>query len=191
MGKPLVIYLDMDGVCTNFVEAVFDLFERTYTQTAFQAGEYSLEKILNLSPEQLWTSVNAEGADFWRDLEPYLWFDNLYSKLTEIGNVYFCSSPTRSSTCLLGKIQWLQDRFGKGFRNYIFTPYKHLLAKPGTLLIDDSDAEVEKFFEEDRRAGTILFPQPWNSRHKETANSVLDTVRKAKFFSLAWREKNA
>ena len=49
---------------------------------------------------------------------------------------------------------------GRRFRDFLVGPQKHLLARKGHLLIDDTDATVDAFHASGGSA--ILFPQVWN-----------------------------
>jgi hypothetical protein len=53
---------------------------------------------------------------------------------------------------------WL-DRYFPNVKR-IFTKEKHFCANPQTILIDDTDAKIEKFRE--HGGLTVTFPQPWN-----------------------------
>lgn len=74
------------------------------------------------------------------------------------------TSPSLAPSCLEGKVRWLYEHFpkekGRHFSDFLIGNQKHLLAWPGRVLIDDAEANVEKF----RSAGgeAILFPQVWN-----------------------------
>ncbi len=57
-------------------------------------------------------------------------------------------------------------RFGGDFQGYVMTARKHLLAKPGTILIDDYEANVMAFQKDGGKA--VLFPQIWNANHEIT-----------------------
>ena len=58
----------------------------------------------------------------------------------------------------------MQNRFGRGFRDFLIGPPKWICARPDQLLIDDNDGNVESFRE--RGGQAILFPQPWNLNHR-------------------------
>jgi len=166
----------MDGVCVDFVNAAFKLHGEEYDPANYVKGMYSIERMLCCTTDTFWQPIDAECSDFWRKLEPYRWFDNLYTKLCEQGEVYFTTAPSRSPFSALGKLQWLQDRFGRKFNQYFIGIHKQLFARLGSILIDDSDENVKAF---QKAGGTaILFPQPWNSRHDETSNRVHDTLGK-------------
>jgi len=77
----------------------------------------------------------------------------------------------------------LQDRFGDGFQDYILTREKHLLARKGAVLIDDSDANVDAF---NRGGGRgILFPQVWNSKYRLAGQDPVEYVLNEVFSYLA------
>ena len=75
-----------------------------------------------------------------------------------IENMAFCTAPSRNPLCIVGKSMWLDRYFPKVKR--IFTSEKYFCADPQTILIDDTDAKIEKFRKHGGR--TVTFPQPWN-----------------------------
>jgi len=163
-----VIYLDMDGVCVDFISAgllanrfdpddIFIKWQREYL------GEYHVHQVLGIPARTYWNAISALGAAFWANLDEYPWFWELYNTLAEIAPVIFLSSGTRAPATLSGKMQWLQNRFGETYRNYIFTPQKQQLASGGALLIDDYDRNVDDFTAAGGSA--IRFPQLWNRNH--------------------------
>lgn len=171
------IYLDIDGVCTNFIEAcikangfnsdeVLKLWKNEYR------GEFRAFKVLGISNKVFWKNIETTGEEFWSNMEPYPWFLDLYKKLNEIGKVHFLSSPSMAPNSLSGKLKWLQKYFGRDFRDYIITPNKELLAHKNAYLIDDYPRNVEKFKESGGNG--ILFPQYWNT--KEIINDKIEYV---------------
>ena len=163
-----VIYLDMDGVCTDFPRAaiksagrdpvkVFAAWERDY------AGESEQYEVMGIRAADFWVATNYDEA-FWVDMEEYPWFRELYDRLTAITRVCFLSSSGNSPSALSGKLKWLQARLGADFQNHIFTHQKHLLAREGAVLVDDYEFYVQAF----RRAGgaAVLFPQIWGRNHR-------------------------
>ena len=61
-----------------------------------------------------------------------------------------------------GKLLWLQEHVGVNCRDFVLTPQKHLLAAPGTVLIDDDLGNCQRFTEHGGAA--LAFPQHWNGR---------------------------
>ncbi len=126
-------------------------------------GEYRIHNVLGISARTYWTAITALGAEFWANLEEYTWFWELYNTLSKTAPVIFLSSSTRAPATLSGKMQWLQNRFGETYRDYIFTPQKQQLAATKALLIDDYDRNVDDFMAAGGSA--IRFPQLWNRNH--------------------------
>jgi 5'(3')-deoxyribonucleotidase len=172
-----VIYLDLDGVCADYVSAAIRAFGRrpqevmAYWQAELP-GEYSLPAVLGVESRVYWRTIDAQGESFWSGLQAYPWFDQIYASLSEVAPVIFLTAATWAPECHSGKIKWLQARFGGSFRDYIITAHKQQLAVPKAILIDDYDRNFERF----RQAGGsgILFPQVWNRNH--TVSDRLDFV---------------
>ena len=140
------------------------LFSREFRDIAWPPGQYDIAEVLGMDRNHFWETINAAGVDFWRQLEPYPWFEELYRELTLRGKVCFATSPTHSPNSATGKMAWLKDRFGSDFKEFIITRRKHYLSRSGTLLLDDSDKQVREFVR--RGSGSaVLFPQIWNSAY--------------------------
>lgn len=168
--KP-IIYLDMDGVCTDFASAgilangrdpaeVFRLWHLSFR------GEYHSYTVMGIDMESFWEAVAAAGEPFWVNLQEYDWYPELLRSLQNIGEVVFLTSGSYAPWSLSGKLKWLHKRFGRDFQGYVFTAKKHLLAKPAALLIDDYEGNVTAFQNHGGKA--VLFPQVWNSNHEVT-----------------------
>ncbi len=163
-----VIYLDMDGVCVDFVSAglranCFDPGDIFMKWQQEHLGDYHVHQVLGIPAHAYWNAISALGAAFWSNLAEYPWFWELYNTLAKIAPVIFLSSGTREPATLTGKLQWLQDRFGATYRHYIFTPQKQQLASGNALLIDDYDRNIDDFTAAGGQA--ICFPQLWNRNH--------------------------
>lgn len=156
----ITIYLDMDGVCCNFIEATAVLFGRTYDELilSWPDGMYSLSERLEITEEELHAKIDEHGNGFWTGLAEYSYFKPMYEYLRMFGEVIFLSTPTWNPASLDGKLTWLQDRYGRNFRDYIFTTHKHRLANMTTILIDDHPENCKKFAEAGGMA--IQFPAP-------------------------------
>lgn len=172
------IFLDLDGVAVDFVSAALQLFGRELCDAAWPPGQYDIADVLSMDRNSFWESVNGAGVDFWRNLQPYPWFEELYRELSKRGKVCFATSPTYSPHSAAGKMTWLKDRFGSDFKDFVITRRKYHLSRAGTLLIDDSDRNVREFIE--RGSGkAILFPQIWNSAHALITGDRLANVLSA------------
>lgn len=157
------IYLDMDGVIADWDGSVEKLVGKPRSE---------------ISKRQVWKAINKKGFDFWANLDPYPWAMDLVMELKALGKVTICSSPSHDPMSVGGKLEWLQKFFGRrNFRDFIFTPQKHLLSRRGDFLIDDREKHADSF---SAGGGTgILFPQPWN-RNKDKHDRVQYTLKRIK-----------
>ncbi len=172
------IFIDLDDVLNKFtMEALTEVGCIVNQQNPFSnydpAWSWNIVKAANaLHPHQEFTADK-----FWRSFSEYFWanlprsdeFDFLLEesiKLVGKEDITILSSPTRHPTCAAGKIRWIRDYCPHWMQcQYLLGPQKFRCAKPGALLIDDNDENVEKFLAKGGQA--ILVPRPWNSRHKE------------------------
>lgn len=170
-----IIYLDIDGVCTNFIKSSIEANNLDYNTTVDTwkrdfPGVFSAFKVFNIDNSTFWKNIEKSGEDFWSLMEPYSWFLELYNELSKRGKVYFLTSPSHSPDSLSGKVKWLQKQFNKNFRDYIITPNKELLANNNSVLIDDYPENIKKFNNSGGKG--ILFPQFWNCK-KNIENKVV------------------
>ena len=93
-----------------------------------------------------WNSITRE---MWADIPPSPEFLPIVAwavKAVGQGNLHFLSSPTLSPDSLAGKLEWIQRHAPPWMqRQFLIGPSKHLCANHRTLLIDDSDRNVEAF----------------------------------------------
>lgn len=161
------IYVDMDGVLTDFVGKVADVFGISKEQLEFDLWNYktySIPEVLDMTPNEFWSKIKEQGIWFWDTMARYDWADDLLRECNiKDAQIYICSSPGYMPQAAYGKLLWMQRNLHPGFRNFVLTGQKHLLAREDriTILIDDSRDNVSKF---ERYGGkAILFPQPWNT----------------------------
>lgn len=169
--KP-TICLDMDGVLVDFVGGLqralglpydpdhypyvpgrYEMFTEAVVATE---GRHSMSSLLALCHEaKFWRDMtwDKHGADILEILESY----------TE--NIYLTSYPMEAPAAWAGKLEWIQYHLPH-YRNRIIlmTADKALLARPGAIIIDDRDDNVDKFCA--AGGAGYLIPQPWNSKHK-------------------------
>lgn len=171
--KITAILLDVDGVSNSFHKHVFDYLGLRYPDDSFYPVEcgWDIVKAANrlagydrFTPSQFW---NALTREVWATTPVSPEFDFILSWAEiQVGreNVFFLTSPTLDADCVAGKVEWIQKCAPAWMhRQYLIGPCKHLCAKPGSLLIDDSDNKVASF--EEHGGEAILVPRPWNSLH--------------------------
>lgn len=148
----------MDGVICNFVDGIIASHKWQITHDHYATWNH--HRTMGLTDEEFWAPTN-DGI-WWLQLAEYPWAKRLVSELEKRGEVIYCTSPSTDATCASQKIQWLRDHgfMGPNENRYQLGSRKELNAGSGAILIDDSDANVEKYIEHGGNA--ILFPQPWN-----------------------------
>lgn len=155
------ILLDMDGVISDFVTAALTLHDRLDAFEIWLAGEWDMPTVLGISSSEFWKRIDAEGHEFWSQLTPYPWKDELIGVIRQTAPFTILSSPSLHAECPTGKINWLREHLSSVFHDFLFGHSKHLCARPNSVLIDDRDSNVERFRAHGGQA--ILFPQRWNS----------------------------
>lgn len=157
------ILVDLDGVLANFFDAALEL--HGFDVATYPAGEWDIATVLKISADEFWSKIDADES-FWRELQPYPWTNAFLSWLDDTRIPWtVATSPSRNPFCAAHKIEWMRKHFGRpAFKNYMIGSRKELMANPTTILIDDSDMNVDAF----AQAGglTYLFPQHWNAAGK-------------------------
>lgn len=171
-----MLLVDMDGVLADFVSAACKLHGRS----AEEVKSWDFYEKWGLTEDEFWEPINAAGAAFWANLEPYPWTESLLKQCRQADPQFFlCTKPSMMPACAMGKLQWIQTHLGRNFRNYFLAPVKWPLAQVGRMLIDDSDGNVRDF---DGAGGDYcLLPQPWNLHshlaHKREEVIAMDLER--------------
>ena len=160
----LHILLDMDGVVADFVSAALSIHGRPELIGDWPVGEWDIAHVLGISRSQFWGQIDQIGFGYWAELAPYSWNNDLLALIKEFGRMTILSSPGMGVEAPKGKILWLRKHVEPGFSNYLFGHQKYLCARPGSVLIDDRDKNVEQF--RSHGGNAILFPQVWNANHQ-------------------------
>jgi 5'(3')-deoxyribonucleotidase len=175
------IYLDMDDVLNTLGPYLLRSFGCSCEATDYGAYPGSLD-IVPATNRLLGTRYGRK--QFWEAVHQRIWAECPKSPECDwlirrcrslVGyNIYIATSPTKDPGCLAGKLEWIHSHLPRWLhRQYCITPRKHLLGKPGTLLIDDNEGNCLKFI--DAGGVAILFPRPWNSAAGQPARAFLDT----------------
>lgn len=169
------IFVDMDGVLTDFVGQCEILFERKLNPWP-EPGNYATDKLLGLTPTEFWGKIDSMKEVFWTGMRKTSEATQLLELCVRVAgkdNVAILTSPSQNPWCHYGKAMWIKNHFPSFQRNLLIGACKHMCAQQDSVLIDDYDENVAKF----RGAGgsAILVPRPWNSSYM-CANAVCDTV---------------
>jgi len=167
------ILLDMDGVLANWQASAARIMQvdpKEYVREC--QGNYNiypvlarlLDKAEGYVEEELWRRIDAAGARWWTLVPKFAWADALFKTCKQYAPTFVCTAPGHCPNSYLGKALWLKRFLGEDYQKsiiFVDASNKHLLAKEGTVLIDDRPSNALSF----TRAGgiNILFPQLWNT----------------------------
>ncbi len=172
--NPSAIFLDLDGVLADFPTPAVNLFGRPelLEPGRWPSDVYYVKDLLDVPGPVFWKAIADAGPDFWANLPLYSWTYKLVRHCTAIGPTFFLTDPTFCVHCETGKRLWIQKHFGTVIP-YVMTDQKHLLARPGRVLIDDYAGNCELW----RKHGgqTIEFPGPWTPAECLVSNCPYET----------------
>lgn len=169
--KEPIILLDMDGVLADFVTSSIDAASLPIREQDVTDWDYYKPFC---SVDEFWERIGAV-SDFWLNLEKYKWANDLYRMCSMMARTIIATSPSACRQCPSQKVAWLRQ-YGfleKSVNDYMLGPHKELMARPNTILIDDSDRNVENFITAGGNA--ITFPQKWN-KSRSVIGARLDYV---------------
>ena len=174
------VLLDMDGVLADFFGAAIPkLNARTgkdFTVETYPKGLYAMEEAYGITARDFWGIIDTPG--FWFDMQPMPHARGLLDFLIgEHGfEVFISSSPSMSAHCVHEKRKWLDRHLKFPASKCMFGSAKHLMAKPGALLIDDLRSNCDRFVVHGGRAACV--PSNWNTpAHELTLDAILHLVK--------------
>lgn len=168
----------MDGVIADFVTSALARLNANSDQPPITAEtyatlqEFDMAKVFGVSTYKFWQTI--ETNNFWANLAPMPHASLLLSKLRETNiPIVIASSPSFHASCVPSKIAWLYYHFGINITDCMFGRKKHLMANPGTLLIDDLQKNVAKFIFAGGQA--VCVPSNWNT-HNLTFSDIWSKI---------------
>jgi len=171
------VYLDMDGVLADFVKGACKAHGTTleFILPNWEPGVWDMTLAMNIPHSQFWREIDKLAAHFWERLEPTPFFNDIVKLVKELSDDwYVLTSPTLRIPSYTGKVWWLRKHFGGSFDRFHITPYKHLFAGPGVLLIDDREKNVNEFVQ--AGGDGLLFPSYLNKLY-EYKDDPVDHLR--------------
>ena len=153
------VLLDLDGVITDF--------RRPAVAAHFRPPEdysgpmrYAVHEDLGMTAEQFWQPLDYS---FWVNLPFGPDGRSILAVVEQVfgpERVCILTSPPLNHHATSAKPWWIAHNLERYARRFLIGPAKEFAAGPGSLLIDDSEANVNAF----RGAGgeAFLLPRPWN-----------------------------
>ena len=159
------ILLDMDGVLADFFTPALSRLNAHSERAPTPADTYranfgfDMAAAFSITPEKFWQLIDTE--DFWRKLTPLPHAKRLIAAVRGTGIPFFvASSPSMGYHCVPQKMAWLYHHLGIKQTQCMFGSAKHLMARPGALLIDDLDKNCDAFV--GAGGSAVLLPSNWN-----------------------------
>lgn len=168
------LLVDMDEVLADFVGGACRVhgWTRDGLEAVWPPGRWSIVEPMGLAEVEFWRPINAAGETFWTDLDQTPDASRVVDLLLRCCGCdwFVVSSPSFSPSSYSGKVRWLKQFLGDGWCRLVLTNHKHLLARPDTVLIDDSEENIARF----RQAGGggIIYPSRHNFLHYLAADPV-------------------
>lgn len=173
---PLQIYLDLDGVLSDWEGAVCDWAGKP--KTPWLSWHYHRE--LGISDAELEDYMSY--VSFWDGLKPLKKGMELWASLVSTFGedaVTIATTPFPHGNALFGKDKWTQKYLKWKCDKVIYIKDKGRLAQPGSVLIDDGKHQIESF--RARGGYGILYCRSWNSNQDlvqaQTVESIIQEIK--------------
>lgn len=142
------IYVDMDGVLTDFDQQIADLLKRPLKRN-WDFGDESW----------IWRKIDKAGKDFWAKMPWMPSGKKLWNALKKY-NPTILTAPSRHPSSKTGKRLWLKKHLPD--IPYIIESKKYKYADKDSILIDDREKNIKKW----KKAGGIVI------HHKNLTNTL-------------------
>ena len=175
------IFIDMDGVLTDFVRGVIDYYNLGLEEKDINGWEDIVTKS-NMTTKDFWEGLNEQ---FWQYLEWTKDGKQIWETIKSF-NPIILSSPTLAPSSLSGKYKWILKNIPEVKRRFLFGTPKAIVASPLSILIDDHNQNINEWI----RAGGIgiLYPAYWNTNvcYVDSAfvyfeSALLNSIRMVKY----------
>jgi len=166
-------FLDLDGVIVDFVGGIIKYYKLKCTEFDICAWD-SLYDWYPGTVAEFWAGI---PESFWENLAFTPEGPAIIDLLAREGikATILTAPPWTGAT---GKQKWIRKNLPEYFDHgrYLIGPSKTCVARPGAVLIDDAEHNIDDWV----KAGGlgILVPRPWNrNRHKDTLTWVRCGIR--------------
>lgn len=165
----ITIFLDSDGVLTNWNKAACKLFNINPNNI----DQYDFDNFIERS--ELLKKIDQEKHHFWESLEVFSWANDLIKECKKLGNVCILTSPGEWECAPSGKMIHFKKHFPD--TPFIITKDKYFCSHSKSLLIDDTEKNVNKF--KNHGGHAILFPKQKDiENNKVKMSDFYDLIKK-------------
>lgn len=175
------ILLDLDGVCKDFYTAALAAHRRIDINIDnWPIPGASLPEVMGYDitkegwQKDFWAPINMDPS-FWQECPIFPWTHQLIEVLKEHTGphgVVICTGPASGTAReKVEKLRWLARH--EIHLEVRFEREKWKYSKPGVLLVDDWEKQVDKFVGDGNSGGmSLLFPRPWNRNYIHSAEPL-------------------
>ena len=152
------VFFDIDGCLADFVGGALKIHNREDVKHA--DVPWGMEAHLGITPEAFWSPLDY---GFWANLgklEDGFGLLAVAEQLVGPENIGLLTSPCRTAGCAEGKIDWVKKHLPQYSRHLFIGSAKQLFAGPSKILVDDHNANVDRFAQ--AGGNVVLVPRPWN-----------------------------
>ena len=163
------VFLDMDGVITNFNKPVCTKFDLPYPPQVYHFFPEFRSQVNDFCDRSFWD--NLEWMDEVRDIL------RMVTETFGCENIYLLTKIMPNVGSASGKMKWIQNNLPLYSNQVILVTHevsKSLLAQSDTLIIEDNDKNFNEFVAMGGHG--ILVPRPWNTLYSQ-ADKALQVVK--------------
>lgn len=160
VGRKPVVWLDVDGVLADFVQACLDVW---FAETGLLVSKDELKdwSIFDAGLDRAIVAPHIERPGFCYGIPPFPEAAKAVRDLQAWAEVYACTSPwTESSTWVSERTAWLMERLGIDYHHQIHTHAKDLVK--ADVIVDDRPSNVEKWARAFPEGVALLWDTPHN-----------------------------
>ncbi len=161
----MVCFLDLDGCLVDFVGGALRLHGKSLPPSEVRWDFLSQIGFSGIDDPAFWERM---GRPYWAGLD---WTAEGRALLAGLEGLFgadrvaLMTSPCMTDGCADGKLDWVAREMPAYRRRVFLGSAKHMAAGPGKLLVDDHDANAERF--RAHGGAALLVPRPWNERRAE------------------------
>jgi len=182
-----LVLIDMDGVIADYYSVILQHTNATITHDEWPPGCKEYEHLFGMSYGDVMRNVDS---NFWADIPATSWIhallENVHVHPATVGTeAHILTSPPyvfkhediepcHVADTVKGKLEWILRHIPDFYYDgrISFSWRKHIAASSRSLLIDDSEDNVNSFMA--RGGNAILIPGKHNKRHSEYDCLVAD-----------------
>jgi len=169
------VYIDMDGVLVNWLDSAIQACGLTLDSELINGLEEG-KSVKDYCPN-VWDHINQYGPEWWANLEPLPWYNELIDTVDAVGLPYCVLSspgsilryPETAKNACQGKIDWMTKYLPEV--DLVLAHSKYYCASSDKFLIDDNYGKLDKFNQYD--GITFKWPLQYNIKN---ASYILDKL---------------